>query len=129
MRLCVVGATGATGPHTLSQALEAGHHVTAFVRTPAKLPATHERLRVTVGAVTDGGPPLAQAIQGHDVVISALGRGASLTAEGLIQRSASAIVDAMTSTEVRRLIFTSGSGVGDAYGDAPLSSKLLIRGL
>src|SRR5947207_3093887 len=127
MRLFVVGATGGTGQHILSQALEAGHEITAFVRTPAKLPTKHERLRVTVGAVTDGGPPLAQAIRGHDVVISALGRGSSLTAGGLIQRSASAIVAAMTNAGIRRLIFTSAIGVGDAYSDAPLFSKLLIR--
>ncbi len=37
MRLVIIGATGGTGVHVTSQAVEGGHRVTAFVRPPQKL--------------------------------------------------------------------------------------------
>lgn len=71
MNLAIFGATGGTGRHLLDQALAAGHHVTALVRTPAALPVTHERLRVLQGDVRDRDQ--AAAIAGQDAVVSALG--------------------------------------------------------
>ena len=38
LRLIVLGASGSLGRHVLRQALAAGPGVTAFVRTPSKLP-------------------------------------------------------------------------------------------
>lgn len=40
--LLIFGATGATGRKVTERALELGHRVTAFVRTPAKLGLEHE---------------------------------------------------------------------------------------
>jgi len=37
MKLLVLGATGGTGRHLVSQALAAGHEVTAYVRNPTNL--------------------------------------------------------------------------------------------
>ena len=37
MKLTILGATGATGTYLTSQALAAGHEVTAVVRDPARL--------------------------------------------------------------------------------------------
>jgi putative NADH-flavin reductase len=51
MRPVVFGASGRTGILLVQQALEAGHHVTAFVRTPSRLPIQHERLIVVAGDV------------------------------------------------------------------------------
>jgi len=34
MKIIVFGATGGVGQHVVKQALEEGHEVTAFVRTP-----------------------------------------------------------------------------------------------
>jgi putative NADH-flavin reductase len=56
----------------VKQALEAGHEVTAYVRDPAKLGVTHQRLRVTRGDVRDAAA-VAQAVAGQDAVLSALG--------------------------------------------------------
>jgi putative NADH-flavin reductase len=53
MNLLIVGATGGTGRALLDQALGQGHTVTAFVRNPAKLRVTHERLTVVAGNVLD----------------------------------------------------------------------------
>ena len=48
MKLTILGATGATGTCLTSQALAAGHEVTAVVRDPARLAALKARLRDAV---------------------------------------------------------------------------------
>jgi putative NADH-flavin reductase len=62
-------------------------------------------------------------------VISALGVGSSLKSGGLIARSVPAIVRAMQTAGVRRLIFTSAYGVGETYRDLPLVPRMAIRTL
>jgi uncharacterized protein YbjT (DUF2867 family) len=39
MNLTVLGATGGVGREVLTQALDAGHHVTAYVRNPQGSPS------------------------------------------------------------------------------------------
>jgi uncharacterized protein YbjT (DUF2867 family) len=45
MNLTVFGATGGVGREVVTQALDAGHHLTAYVRNPAKLTVTHAARR------------------------------------------------------------------------------------
>lgn len=126
-KLLVLGATGGTGQHIVRQALDASHEVTALVRNPAnKLPA-HQRLRVMIGGVVDDPLGLDRAMQGQDAVISALGRGRSLTSTNLMQRCVPPILAAMKTHGIRRLIFTSAIGVGETIRDAPLLSRIVIR--
>ena len=127
MKLCILGATGGVGRQVLTQALEAGHEITALVRNPDKMLLRHDRLHVVAGDVTDAGATLADAMRGQDVVISALGRGMSLKSERLIQRSVPPILTAMKTVGVGRLIFTSAIGVGITLRDAPLFSRTMIR--
>src|SRR5260370_7321085 len=52
MKLTILGATGATGTCLTSQALAAGHEVTAVVRDPARLAVSaHPRLRTVIADV------------------------------------------------------------------------------
>ncbi len=127
MRLIVLGPTGGTGQQIVAQALTAGHEVTAFARSPEKILVKHERLRPVTGHVTDDGTGLADAMRGQDVVISALGRGMVLKSDGLIQRSVPPILTAMQRHGIRRLIFTSAIGVGDASRHVPLVPRLMGR--
>jgi len=60
MRLFIPGATGGTGRQLIDQALARGHQVTAFVRSPEKLGARREGLRVQRGDPRDGAAPLTQ---------------------------------------------------------------------
>jgi putative NADH-flavin reductase len=127
VKLLVLGATGGTGREVVAQALEQGHEVTAFVRDPAKVTTSGPRLRVVVGSTTDGGEALGRAVRGQDVVVSALGRGNTFRSDGLMARSLRAIVDAMESQGVKRLIVVSACGVGDSGRDAPLLPRLMYR--
>src|SRR6266536_1223360 len=128
-KILVLGGTGGTGRQVVSQALQQGHDITVLVRDPARLNLTSDQLRVVVGSVIDDGPELAAAVRSQDVVISALGVGNSLKSGGLIERSVPAIVRAMESHGVRRLIFTSAFGVGQTYRDVPLLPRIVIRTL
>ena len=54
MKLTILGGTGATGTCLTSQALAAGHEVTAIVRNPARLAGqAHPRLRTVTADVMD----------------------------------------------------------------------------
>jgi len=132
-RILVLGATGGTGREVVLQALAAGHDVTALARTATRLPIEHPKLRTIDGALPQDAALLSNAMAGQDVVISALGRGRSLASQRLIEQSVPAVLRAMRAHGVRRLIFTSAIGVGDAVRDIPflpaLFARTLLRGL
>jgi putative NADH-flavin reductase len=95
MRLTVFGATGGVGREVVGQALNAGHHVTAYARNPAKLTVNHPNLAVLTGELTDR-DAIQRAVSGADAVISALGPSLERKATGtpLVDGSRN-IVDAM----------------------------------
>jgi putative NADH-flavin reductase len=129
MRIVIFGATGPTGRHLVSQALERGHSVTAFARDPSRLAATHPRARVVVGDATRDLKHIDEAMEGQEAVVSALGRGMTFRSSRLIERSMRAIVPAMERTGVRRLILMSAFGVGESRRDAPLLPGIMYRTL
>jgi len=128
MKLLVLGATGLTGKHVVSQALEPGRELTVLVRDRARLADPSPRLRIVDGDVQNGAA-LAEAINGQHAVISAIGRGKSFKSENLIARSVPGILAAMQTHGVTRLLFTSALGVGDTYQDSPPLAKLFFRTL
>jgi putative NADH-flavin reductase len=123
MKLTIFGATGATGTALTSQALAAGHDVTAVVRDARRLKvAPHPRLRVVTADVMDAGS-IAPAIEGADAVISAIGpHGAGPTT--VIQDSVRSLVQALDKTGVRRFVQVSGSIVADD-GESPYMRYLV----
>src|SRR5262249_3127636 len=128
-RLLVVGATGGTGRELVKQALSAGRDVTAFSRTASQLPIQHPRLRKVEGTLPQDAALLANATAGQDVVISALGRGQSFSSHHLIEQVVPAVLSAMRTNGVRRLVFMSAIGVGDASKYVPLLPNLFARTL
>jgi len=72
MNLFILGATGGIGQHLLHVALERGHQVTAYVRSPQKIEFTHERLKTVQGDVFNA-DQMARSMVGHDAVLSAFG--------------------------------------------------------
>jgi len=127
MKIAVFGANGPTGRQVVTQALEAGHDITAFVRDAAAFPLRHDRLRVVTGDTLRDDAQVAEAVRGQDAVVSALGRRASFRSESLIRLSLQSIVSAMERNGVRRLVLVSAFGVGDSKRDAPLVPRLMYR--
>jgi putative NADH-flavin reductase len=74
-RVAVVGATGSLGSHVVRLAVDAGHDVSALVRTPAKLPLDiASKATITTGDLMQQRPSqLAAFISGHDVLVSCAG--------------------------------------------------------
>ncbi len=68
MRILIFGATGGTGRELVSQALEGGHEVTAFVRTPSWPHLQDPRLRVHPGDVRNP-DAIRAAVPGHEATL------------------------------------------------------------
>jgi putative NADH-flavin reductase len=107
MRVFILGASGGTGRALTSQALERGHEVTAFVRSPQRLGSLADRVRIQRGDPRTIAE-LRAALPGHDAVLSALGPpGPGPTT--IIRDGARNTVDAMRTSGVRRLIVVSAA--------------------
>jgi putative NADH-flavin reductase len=100
MKLFILGATGGIGRYLLQEGLERGHQVTAYVRSPQKIGSKHERLRVGEGDVFNA-DQLAQAMAGHDVVLSAFGPS-TIRASTLRREFGRTLAAAMRKSGVRR---------------------------
>lgn len=110
MRVTVFGATGGTGRSVITQALEAGDKVTALARRPAALAEFGDEITVVGGDVLDLGT-VAEAVDGAEVVISALGIGMHRHATTLYSRGTANIVAAMREARVARLLVVSTSSL------------------
>jgi putative NADH-flavin reductase len=111
-RLLVLGATGSLGREVLRQSLAAGHEVTAFVRTPSKLPPEAVG-RVAVRTGDLGNPVPVDLIEGHDALINCAGHVADGDAfVGLVDRLVTA-VDSLPAAEQPVCWFLAGAALLD----------------
>ena len=108
MKLFVIGATGRTGREIVQQALERGHYVTAFVRSPESMTLKNDRLTVLKGDAMDENQ-LFEAMQNHDAALSALGPRKVFKPSSLLQDSALATTRAMKRAGVKRLLVLSAA--------------------
>ncbi len=109
MRVVVLGATGATGVEIVARALELGHSVTAFVRSPEKLRKRFgNRVAVVRGDLLNASE-LKQVIRGHDAVLSGFGPRVPVRKgdEDVVTRFTSALTKAMKDSGVRRVVVES----------------------
>lgn len=113
MKLTIFGASGKTGQHLVQQALDAGHEVTALVRTPAKLTLKHDCLHVLPGDIQNP-EQVEKAIAGSDAVISVLGPSSN-TPDYIVSKGMGHILAAMQKRDVRRLVISAGAGVPDPH--------------
>ncbi|MCG8692548.1 MAG: SDR family oxidoreductase [Minwuiales bacterium] len=124
MKLVVFGSTGSVGQHLVAQALEQGHAVTAFTRSPEKVGQAHENLRIVEGDVRDPAA-VKRAIEGQDAVFCSLGMPL-MNKEKLRAAGTKNIVRAMEETGVTRLVCLSALGTGDSREVLPLHYKVFI---
>lgn len=125
MRITVFGATGPAGKLLTVRAIQAGHIVTAFARSPAKLGSLADQVSVVTGELADG-EAIDRAVQGADAVISLL--GPSGKSSGLpISEGMRHIVDAMERHGVRRLIATATPSAADPNDRFKVSFWLAVR--
>lgn len=109
MKIVVFGASRGVGLQVVKQALEKGHLVTAFVRSPDTFEVKHQNLRVFPGNAMDAAT-VENAITGQEAVISTLGPTRPPVPH-MMETSARNIVTGMKKHSVRRLVSTTGAGV------------------
>lgn len=109
MKLVIFGASRGVGINIVEQALQAGHVVTAFVRSPETFKLQHANLTVFKGDAMDA-VAVEQAIAGQEAVISALGPTRPPVPH-MMETSAKNIVAGMNKHGVKRLVSTTGAGV------------------
>jgi putative NADH-flavin reductase len=125
MNLTVFGATGGIGHEVVTQALDAGHHLTAYIRNPAKLTATHPNLTVITGELTDR-DAVQRAVHGAAAVISALGPSLDRKATGMpLVEGTRTIVDAMRTEGIERYIGMATPSLRDPRDTGSLLGRLV----
>jgi len=106
MKLFVLGATGKTGGVLVAQAVAHGHSVTTFGRSPFAGADKAKVLSISGNPMNEA--ELADALPGHDAVLSVLGtRG--LGATTVLVDSSRATIAAMRKAGVRRLVILSSA--------------------
>ena len=108
MKLIVLGATGGTGLEIVRRALERGHSVTAFIRSPEKLNLLRDRITVKQGDLLNCAE-LKQVIKNHNAVLSGFGPRVPVSKADahLLEQFSVALTWAMPRAGVRRVIVES----------------------
>ncbi|HEX9689063.1 MAG TPA: SDR family oxidoreductase [Thermoanaerobaculia bacterium] len=114
-RVLILGATGGTGRQLVAQALERGYAVTALVRDPSRLQASHPQLTVVRGDVLDQGSVEA-AMGGQEAVLSALGHKRFFSPTRILSEGTRNILRAMETHGVPRFVCETSLGIGDSAG-------------
>jgi uncharacterized protein YbjT (DUF2867 family) len=131
MNILVIGASQGTGALAVRAALDRGHAVTAFARSPEKLALDHAKLRKLKGDFHQAAS-LDAAVPGHDAVIvtaSASGLRAFKENPRYFSQGTGLTIDAMKKAGVKRLIVLSALGTGDSRTLLPWALRLLLTQL
>ncbi|HEX5355600.1 MAG TPA: NAD(P)-dependent oxidoreductase [Aquabacterium sp.] len=109
MNIALIGATGFVGSAILSELLQRGHQVTALARHPDKVPA--QAGLTVVQADVQQASQVAQAVKGHDAVISAFNAGwANPNLYDDFLAGSRAITAGVKAADVERLLVVGGAG-------------------
>ncbi len=116
MNILVIGASQGTGALAVRAALDKGHRVTAFARSPQKLAVDHLRLQRVPGDFHQAAA-VAAAVPGHDAVIvtaSATSLRAFKENPHYFSAGTGHAIDAMKGAGVKRLVVLSALGTGES---------------
>ena len=98
-KIALIGASGAVGSRILKELSDRGHTVTGIARSPEKIAALPGVTAVKADVFDKDA--LAQALRGHDAVVSAVHFTAS---------DAQTLVDAVRAAGVKRYVVVGGAG-------------------
>lgn len=115
MKVCILGATGRVGSNIINLALKDSAEVTALARDFNRIEIQHERLRVIEGNVLNEND-IKKAIEGSDIVISALGTDQN----GTLAKSMPQIIKQMEEEGVHKIITIGTAGILQARTDLNL---------
>ncbi len=128
MKILVLGASQGTGALVVKAALDRGHQVTAFARSPQKLKLEHANLTRLVGDFHDAAS-VRDAVAGHDAVVvtvSVSKLGDFKNQPNYFSLGTGHAIDAMTAHGVRKLVVLSALGTGETRSLLPLPLRWLL---
>lgn len=124
MKIAVFGATGGLGTQFLTQALEKGHSIIAYVRSPEKITIKHANLTVIKGDVFDK-DKIAESIKGcNAALISWRMRSQRIP---LFSEGTQNVIDAMKDNNLHRLIVMSEYAYGEHYRNFRFFTRGLLK--
>lgn len=103
----VFGATGRTGRHFISIALNEGHRVIALVRNPEKIDEQNPNLTLIKGSITDY-QTIDELLNGVDFVISMLGDAQLQKSQNVNTEFVKKLIPAMRRQKVKRFLYQAG---------------------
>jgi len=130
MRFLILGATGPSGILIVRKTLEVytDASIVIFARSPQKVPedlAQNSAITLIKGELTDL-DALSTAVEGVDVVLSALGPIANHPAGNIIATFYGHLIDLMNKYNVKRIILLGTASISDPKDQFSLIFKLLI---
>ncbi len=124
MKLAVFGASGAVGTALLTEALSAGHTITALVRGPEKISAFADRIDIVVGDYLDA-DARARTLDGAEAVLSTIGPPLKRAPNtGAYAEAMTDLIGQLDRAGITRIVAIGGAGL--RLGQEPLS---LSRGM
>jgi uncharacterized protein YbjT (DUF2867 family) len=131
MRILIIGASKGTGALAAKAALERGHEVTAFARSPERLRLEHPSLTKMKGDFHDH-EDVARAVPGHAaVIVTASATTISSFKENptYFSQGTKLVIRAMKASGVRRLVVLSALGVGETSKIAGWVAEKILFGI
>jgi putative NADH-flavin reductase len=132
-RLLILGATGPSGILLIREALRVYDQciVVVYARSPEKLPedlSSNNSVIVIKGDLTDR-EALAQALEGVDAVLSALGPGTFHPPGTPLAKAYEDIVDLLKEGNVKRIVLLGTASIKDPKDKFSLTYASLIKGV
>jgi putative NADH-flavin reductase len=109
MKIAVIGAAGNIGRRIVREALDRGHQVTAVGRHAPKQDPDDAKLSTAVADVTNP-DEVANVVQGHDAIVSAVGPAHDGSQPTFLVDAARALMDGARRGRVKRLVTVGGAG-------------------
>ncbi len=130
MKILVIGASKGTGAEAVKAAVERGHQVTAFARSPQNLAFKHPLLSLKQGDFHQA-ESVDAAVLGHDAVIvtaSAVSMKGFKENPHYFSQGTAYVIEAMKKHGVKRLVVLSALGTGDSRQVAGFFVNTLLVG-
>jgi len=126
--ICLLGGTGPTGLIFLEKAVEKGHKVVVFARTPSKIPAkwhSHENVSIVEGYLWDE-DLLSSAIEGSDLIVSLLGPSSLRVEPGTLVTPYKLIFKLMREHSVKRILAMGTLSIPDSRDKSSLLMRAMV---
>jgi uncharacterized protein len=124
MNIGVIGATGRIGQRIVAEAVQRGHHVTAFTSNAAKIPSDKGKVAWKTADVLNA-DSVATAMQGQDVLISSYGTAPGANPKPIVTAAETLLKAGERHPQVRVLMVGGAGSLEVAPGKTVIDSGMI----